>query len=114
MEGGVRAVGGLGTAFGALLGSIIVGLLTPMIARDRPRPVATASLTLHALLAGTGFVLLCVWVAGAQDFFALRAWTASSAAFTFSAGDRPPMVVATLDPGTTTKVTRSLKLWPIC
>jgi hypothetical protein len=43
--------------------ALIVGLLTPMVARDRPRVVATAALTAHALLAATAFVLLIAWLA---------------------------------------------------
>jgi hypothetical protein len=43
--------------------ALIVGLLTPMVARDRPRVVATAALTAHALLATTAFVLLIAWLA---------------------------------------------------
>jgi hypothetical protein len=63
-NGAVMPGAALGKAAALLLIiAIIVGLLTPMIARDRPRPVATASLTLHASLAAAGFVLLCVWVA---------------------------------------------------
>jgi phosphatidylglycerophosphate synthase len=59
-----------GTALGKaaallLIVAIIIGLLTPMLARDRPRAVATTSLSAHALLAGTAFVLLVAWVASA-------------------------------------------------
>lgn len=43
--------------------ALIVGLLTPMIARDRPRAVAAVALTIHALLATTAFLLLIVWLA---------------------------------------------------
>ncbi|MEZ5459945.1 MAG: hypothetical protein R3E65_11770 [Steroidobacteraceae bacterium] len=42
---------------------LIVGLLTPMVARDRPRTVATVALGVHALLAATAFGLLLVWLA---------------------------------------------------
>lgn len=63
-KGAVMSSAGLGKAAALLLIiAIIVGLLTPMIARDRPRPVATTALTIHALFAGAGFVLLCVWAA---------------------------------------------------
>ncbi len=65
-KGAVMSSTGLGKSAALLLiFAIIVGLLTPMIARDRPRPVTTVSLTIHALLAGAGFVLLCAWVAAA-------------------------------------------------
>lgn len=66
-NGAVMPGAALGKAAALLLIiAIIVGLLTPMLARDRPRPFATASLTLHASLAAAGFVLLCVWVAGSS------------------------------------------------
>lgn len=42
--------------------ALIVGLLTPMVARDRPRVVATVALAIHALLATTAFLLLVVWL----------------------------------------------------
>lgn len=47
----------------ALVVAILVGVLTPMLARDRPRSVTTVSLTLHAVLAGAAFVLLVAWAA---------------------------------------------------
>jgi hypothetical protein len=46
-----------------LVVALIVGLLTPMITRDRPRVVATLALTIHGLLATTAFLLLVVWLA---------------------------------------------------
>ncbi len=48
-----------------LVFAAIVGVLTPLLARDRPRLVATAALSLHALLAFAAFALLIAWAASA-------------------------------------------------
>lgn len=42
--------------------ALMIGLLTPMVARDRPRAVGTFALSAHALFAATAFVLLFAWV----------------------------------------------------
>ncbi len=40
----------------------IVGLLTPILFRNRPRNTTTVSLTIHGLLASTALTLLIIWV----------------------------------------------------
>ncbi len=46
-----------------LVVALMIGLLTPMVARNRPRRVATFALSIHALFAATALGLLVAWVA---------------------------------------------------
>ncbi len=44
-----------------LIIAIIIGLLTPILSRDKPRAVALTALTAHVLVAAAGFVSLIAW-----------------------------------------------------